>query len=320
MVFVEGGRFAMGSERFYPEEGPVRSVAVDGFRIDRAPVTNRAFAQFVAETGYRTVAEHDPDPALYPGADPAVLRAGSVVFHEPASPADPAARGAWWRFVPGACWHRPDGVHDLSEDRMDHPVVHVAHADAAAYAAWAGKALPSEAEWEFAARGGIDGADYAWGDDFSPDGRRMANTWAGRFPFRDAAATGEYGTSPVGRYPANGYGLVDMIGNVWEWTDDFWSSRRESGGSAGTCCVVANPRITDPAASFDPQQPAIRIPRKVLKGGSHMCAPNYCRRYRPAARHPEMIDSATTHIGFRCIRRVGVDAGETASTPVKGAA
>ncbi|MBB3948839.1 formylglycine-generating enzyme family protein [Aureimonas jatrophae] len=303
MIWIRGGPFLMGSERHYPEEGTVRRVRVDGFFMDRAPVTNRRFAAFVEATGYRTVAERDPDPAAYPGADPSLLQAGSIVFDPPAGPADPRARGRWWRFQPGASWRRPDGVHPLEEAQADHPVVHVAHADAAAFAAWAGCVLPTEAEWEFAARGGLEGAEFGWeGSELTPGGRRMANTWDGPFPFRAANSAAEFGTSPVGRYPANGFGLVDTIGNVWEWTDDFWRDRHEAGAQR-SCCMASAPHVTDPSASFDPTQPGVRIPRKVLKGGSHMCAPNYCRRYRPAARHAEMVDSAAGHVGFRCIRR-----------------
>jgi formylglycine-generating enzyme required for sulfatase activity len=301
MVWIDGGTFSMGSDRHYPEEGPVRRVRVDGFWIDPTPVTNRDFARFVSQTGYKTVAEHDPDPALYPGADPAILKAGSIVFDPPTSPSDPRARERWWRFGYDACWHRPDGETPLTEAMMEHPVVHITYPDATAYAGWAGKALPSEAEWEFAARGGLDGSDFPWGDELMPEGQRMANTWNGNFPFRHPSGEGHFGTSVVGTYPANGFGLFDMIGNVWEWTEDFWSDRHAAEGSS--CCVSINPRRVDPAGSFDRNQPAIRIPRKVLKGGSHMCAANYCRRYRPAARHPEMVDSATTHIGFRCVRR-----------------
>nr|WP_092496777.1 formylglycine-generating enzyme family protein [Faunimonas pinastri] len=302
MVWIEGGAFRMGSDEHYPEEGPAHQVRVDGFWMDRTPVTNRQFADFVAATGYRTIAERQPDPALYPGAKPELLKAGSIVFTSPSRPVDLRFWGDWWGFVPGAFWGRPDGVNDLADDRMDHPVVHIAFADAEAYARWAGKCLPTEAEWEYAARGGLDARPYAWGDEFTPDGRRMANTWSGEFPMRAPDLPGDFGTSPVGNYPGNGFGLLDMIGNVWEWTDDFWSGRHVEAGEK-SCCSARNPRVADEARSYDPQQPQIRIPRKVLKGGSHLCAPNYCRRYRPAARHPEMIDSATIHIGFRCVRR-----------------
>ena len=232
----------------------------------------------------------------------ALLRAGSIVFSPPAPGQALRGPGDWWAFVPGAQWRRPDGAVDLDEDRLDHPVVQVAVADAEAYAAWAGKALPSEAEWEFAARGGLEDADYAWGGDFMPDGRRLANTWPGPFPWRGDGGEHRYGTSAVGAFPADAHGLHDMIGNVWEWTADWWTPRhREGDGPA--CCTARNPRVSDPSRSFDPAQPAVRIPRRVLKGGSHLCAPNYCRRYRPAARHPEMVESATTHIGFRCVMR-----------------
>ncbi len=288
MVRIPGGSFAMGSDRHYPEEGPVRRVAVDGFWMDRAPVTNRAFAAFVAATRYRTVAERAPDPRDYPGADPAMLRAGSIVF-SPQRFAATRQPGAWWAFVPGACWRRPDGTADLDADRLDHPVVQVAAADAEAYAAWAGKALPSEAQWEFAARGGLERADYAWGDVFEPGGTRLANTWPGPFPARGAPGPDRYGTSRVGAFPPNPYGLVDMIGNVWEWTADWWRPRHPGEEAGATCCAPRDPRVTDPSLSYDPAEPAVRIPRRVLKGGSHLCAPNYCRRYRPAARHPEMI-------------------------------
>ena len=294
----------MGSDRFYPEEGPVRRVKVDGFFMDRTPVTNRDFARFVTATGHVTVAERMPDPRDYPGADPAALRAGSLVFTPPTGNDDPRRPHPWWRYIAGACWHRPDGTAELSDALLDHPVVHIAVADAEAFARWAGKMLPSEADWEFAARGGLDGADYAWGSAFMPAGERLANTWPGAFPMRGEDGPHRYGTSQVGSFPTNPYGLADMIGNVWEWTTDFWAPRHAP--EPAGCCAGAgarNPRVADPARSFDPALPSIRIPRRVLKGGSHLCAPNYCRRYRPAARHPEMEDSATTHIGFRCILR-----------------
>ncbi len=301
MVWLEGGSFRMGSSNFYPEEAPVHQVRVEGFWIDRTPVTNRQFAAFVEATGYRTVAELAPDPDMYPGADPAILQPGSLVFRPPVRREDMRFWGDWWHYVAGASWRRPDGVTDLGGARMDHPVVHVCHADASAFAAWAGKSLPSEAEWEFAARGGLEGADYGWGDELEPEGRRMANVWDGLFPMRNPD-TASFGTSAVGLYPSNAYGLADMIGNVWEWTDDFWTSRHPDDVQKA-CCVPVNPRATDAAQSYDPLQPTIRIPRKVLKGGSHLCAPSYCKRYRPAARQPEMIDSATTHLGFRCVFR-----------------
>ena len=302
MVALAGGTFIMGSDRHYPEEAPAHHVAVDAFAIDRAPVTNRSFRSFVDATGHATVAEIAPDPALYPGADPAVLVPGSLVFRPPASPAAMRFFGDWWDYRRGACWHRPDGRTGLTPDLDDHPVLHIAFADAHAFALWAGKELPTEAEWEFAARGGLPGRAYAWGDELMPDGVPMANTWQGRFPFENQSAGGHDGTSPVGGYPANGYGLVDMIGNVWEWTAD-WYRERHPRDADKPCCVPRNPRGGDQAGSADPRDPS-PIPRKVIKGGSHLCAPNYCQRYRPAARHPQAVDSGTSHIGFRCVRRL----------------
>jgi len=299
MAWILGGTFRMGSDRHYPEEGPVRRVAVDGLWMDHAPVTVAEFARFVAETGHVTVAELPPDPAIYLGADPALLHAGSIVFR-PENFAASRAPGSWWAYVPGASWRRPEGVEDVSTERADHPVTQVAFADAEAYAVWGGKALPTEAEWEFAARGGLDSADYAWGDAFEPEGRRLANTWPGPFPRRGEPGPNRYSTSSVGAFPANPYGLVDLIGNVWEWTADFWAPRHPAGDG---CCAASNPRSVDARANLDPSQAGVRIPRRVLKGGSYLCAPNYCRRYRPAARHPEMEDSATTNIGFRCVVR-----------------
>ena len=299
MTWIPGGRFWMGSDLHYVEEAPSHEVHMGGFWIDRTPVTNAAFARFVASTGYTTLAEMVPDPQDYPGADPAMLVPGSLVFRPPVTRVRNLSWGDWWSFVPGASWRRPDGVHDLARDALSHPVVHVSVADVEAYAAWVGKRLPTEAEWEFAARGGLDGAEFAWGDVFMPAGQRMANTWPGEFPWLGEPGENRYGTSPVDAFAANGYGLVDMIGNVWEWTSDWWTSHH-SGDAAKPCCIPRNPKVVDPAASFDPAQPGIAIPRKVLKGGSHLCAPNYCRRYRPAARHPQMVDSGTSNIGFRC--------------------
>jgi sulfatase modifying factor 1 len=302
MVWIKGGSFRMGSDRHYPEEGPVHRVRVDGFWMDETPVTNAEFARFAAATGYITVAERAPDPALYPGADPAMLQPGSLVFRPPGRPEDMRFWGDWWHYVAGACWHRPDGSKALEANRNDHPVVHVCHADAEAYALWAGKALPSEAEWEFAARGGLDGAEFAWGDALEPRQQPMANIWNGAFPMAGPSVGAAVGTTPVASYPANGHGLFDMIGNVWEWTDDYWVDRHAD-DAVKPCCIPVNPRQMLFEQSYDARQPAIRIPRKVLKGGSYLCASNYCRRYRPAARHPEMIDSATNHVGFRCITR-----------------
>jgi formylglycine-generating enzyme required for sulfatase activity len=300
MQLLAGGTFRMGSADFYAEEQPVRFVAVDGFRLDVTPVTNRQFATFVAATGYRTWAERTPAAADYPGADPALLVPASAVFTPPDHPVDTRNPGLWWRLVPGADWRHPYGPDSDLAQSADHPVVHVALADAEAYAAWAGKRLPTEAEWEFAARGGLVDRAYAWGDELAPAGRRLANYWAGVFPCERGADDGFARTSPVGFYPPNGFGLADMIGNVWEWTADWYSEAVGSVVAARPCCAPRNPRGGDEAGSRDPRDATHRFGRKVLKGGSHLCAENYCQRYRPAARHPQAVDSSTSHIGFRC--------------------
>jgi formylglycine-generating enzyme required for sulfatase activity len=303
MVWIAGGTFRMGSDKHYPEEAPVHRVTVSGFWIDPTPVTNRQFRTFVEATGYVTWAEKAPDPKDYPGARLEMLRPSSLVFTPPDQPVDLRDWSQWWNFTAGADWRRPDGPESSLEGLEDHPVVHVAWCDVQAYAAWCGKALPSEAEWEFAARGGLDGAEFAWGDEFMPRGKRMANTWEGEFPHKNRKrGRGRRRTTPVGAFPANGYGLYDMIGNVWEWTEDWYTSRHEA-DPAKACCIPQNPRGGSEQESYDPCQPAIRIPRKVLKGGSHLCAPNYCRRYRPAARHAQQIDTSMSHVGFRCIVR-----------------
>jgi formylglycine-generating enzyme required for sulfatase activity len=302
MARIEGGAFTMGSDAHYPEEGPAHRVAVDGFWIDRTPVTNRQFRRFAEATGYVTLAERPPDPTLYPGIRPGMLKAGSLVFRKPGRPVPADDYTQWWGFTFGAFWRRPKGKGSHLAGLEDHPVVHVAYEDAAAYAAWAGKALPSEAEWEFAARGGLDGKAYAWGDELAPGGRMLANYWQGAFPWQNLATDGYEGTSPVGSFPANGYGLLDMIGNVWEWTED-WFNDRHAGKQPGSCCMPRNPRGGAENRSYDPCLPDIRIGRKVLKGGSHLCAPNYCQRYRPAARYAQPVDTSTSHVGFRCVVR-----------------
>lgn len=304
---IEGGRFRMGSDRFYPEEAPVRSVRVDPFWIDETPVTNAQFARFVSDTGHVTLAEIAPDPADYPGLDPDMAMAGSLVFEKTAGPVDMRDFTQWWQFRFGADWRHPLGPDSSVEGLEDHPVVHVAYPDAEAYARWAGKALPTEAEWEFAARGGTD-SDYAWGDELAPGGAMLANYWQGLFPFANTLLDGFERTSPVRHYPPNGYGLYDMIANVWEWTSDWYAMPgvRDSkvvNKKAGACCAVPNPRGARERDSYGSYAPGVQIPRKVLKGGSHLCAENYCQRYRPAARHPQPVDSSTTHIGFRCVRR-----------------
>jgi sulfatase modifying factor 1 len=284
LVALPGGSFRMGSTQFYPEEAPVHTATVGAIAVERHPVTNAQFAEFIADTGYVTVAEQAPDPALYPGAAPQDLVPGALVFRPTRGPVDLRDWRQWWHWVPGADWRHPFGPDSTVEDRLDHPVVQVAYPDAAAYARWAGRRLPTEAEWEYAARGGAS-TMYAWGDDAAPGGRLMANTWQGRFPYQNDGALGWVGTSPVGTFPPNGFGLVDMIGNVWEWTTTQFSAHHRVDGPVQSCC----PSVADPSVS------------QTLKGGSHLCAPEYCHRYRPAARSPQSQDSATTHIGFRCV-------------------
>ncbi|TSH90666.1 formylglycine-generating enzyme family protein [Verticiella sediminum] len=288
MVQIPGGSFLMGSDRHYREERPTRRISVEGFRIDRHPVTNAEFRAFVEATGYLSTSERQPDPRLYPDADPELLAPGSLVFVKPDRPVGLRDFRQWWAYVLGASWRRPLGPDSSLEGLDDHPVVHVSYEDAAAYAAWAGKSLPTEAEWEFAARGGLDGAVYPWGDEFMPDGRMMANTWQGQFPWQNSLEDGYERTSPVGAYPPNGYGLHDVVGNVWEWTTTAFGAP-PGVAQAKSCCVPG--RADDPSV------------RHVVKGGSHLCAPNYCLRYRPAARQGQTLDTATSHIGFRCVIR-----------------
>ena len=281
MRAIEGGTFLMGSEQFYADEGPVHATSVDPFLIDEHPVTTRQFAAFVADTGYVTTAERELPAADFPDLPADERAAGSLAFRPTAGPVALRDWRQWWTWVVGADWRRPFG-HD--EAPGDHPVVQVSFDDASAYATWAGGRLPTEAEWEFAARGGLEGATFAWGDDPRPGGRLMANTWQGAFPYRNEGADGWRGTSAVGSFPPNGFDLVDMIGNVWEWTSTPYAQRHAVGEES--CCAVGDPRDG----------------RRVLKGGSHLCAPEYCLRYRPAARSPQSDDTSTTHIGFRCAR------------------
>jgi formylglycine-generating enzyme required for sulfatase activity len=284
MVRIRGGSFGMGSQRFYPEERPVRTVAVEDFWIDAAPVTNEAWARFVSATGYLSSAERET-VALTGRAYPVL---GSMVFTRPADDGRGDAQ-TWWSFVEGACWHRPLGPGSSVDGLRSHPVVHVAYEDALAYARWAGKTLPTEAQWEYAARGGLDGAEYAWGHELEPGGAVLANYWQGRFPHENTLLDGWERTSPVGSFPPNGYGLFDMIGNVWEWTCSPWALPAQP---EATCCHETG---RGEAAS-------VRSGSKVIKGGSHLCAKNYCQRYRPAARHRQDADSPTGHIGFRCVQ------------------
>jgi formylglycine-generating enzyme required for sulfatase activity len=298
---IRGREFLMGCDEGYPDEAPARRVEVGDFWIDETPVTHAQFAEFIAATGYRTLAETAPDPRDYPGMLAEMAKPASAVFVRPVRRTDSAHPSQWWQYVFGADWRHPQGPASDAADRMDHPAVHVAYRDAEAYARWAGKSLPTAAEWEFAARGGLEGAMYAWGNELAPQGRMMANYWQGEFPWQNTAADGHEGTSPVGSYPPNGFGLYDMIGNVWEWTVDWYGGPRQP-ASAPCCAGSAGCGVTE-AASYDPATPNLRIGRKVVKGGSFLCAANYCQRYRPAAKFPQPVDSPTSHLGFRCIIR-----------------
>jgi formylglycine-generating enzyme required for sulfatase activity len=300
MVRIPGGTFRMGSDRHYPEEAPAHEVRVSGFWISRHAVTNAEFKRFVDATAYVTLAERPANPADYPGANPEMLVPSSVMFQKAVKPVDLRNPYNWWTYVAGADWQHPRGPGSSIAALLDHPVVHVAVEDAEAYAKWRGQELPTEAEWEFAARGGLDEAEFTWGGEYMPNGKPMANNWQGEFPWQNLLQDGYEWTAPVGSFPPNGYGLFDMAGNVWEWTTDWYQdhSRIER-----ACCTIDNPRGGVREQSYDARTPAIRIPRKVMKGGSYLCAPNYCRRYRPAARMAQAIDTSTCHLGFRCIVR-----------------
>jgi sulfatase modifying factor 1 len=303
MVWIPPGRFQMGSDDHYPEEAPAHRVEVGGFWMDRTPVTNAQFLKFVKATGHITQAERPVDPADYPGAPPERLRPASIVFVPPGGPVPLTDTHQWWHYVNGADWRHPEGPGSSIKVRDKHPVVHVTAADAEAYAHWAGKQLPSEREWERAARGGLEGRIYAWGDELYPGGRPMANTWQGDFPHHNSRLDGHERTSPVGSFPANPFGLLDMIGNVWEWTRDWYRHGHDPAqaeGANGHCCDAAERARRN---SIDPQSEHGSMPRRVVKGGSFLCAPEYCRRYRPAARMAQGIDTSTSHLGFRCVVR-----------------
>ncbi|MGV9798424.1 formylglycine-generating enzyme family protein [Mycobacterium sp. NPDC003449] len=288
LVRIPAQTTILGSDTHYPEEAPARRVDTDGFWIQRHQVTNSEFAEFSAATGYLTVAERPVDPDDFPGAPPENLVPGSMVFRRTPGPVDLRHINLWWAWTPGACWNHPRGPRSSLTGRADHPVVHIAYQDAQAYAGWAGLELPTEAEWETAARGGLSGAAYTWGDEPERPGQRLANYWHGEFPY--LPDTGYGTTKPVGSFEPNGYGLFDMAGNVWEWTTDWYGADRDT----RPCCA---------AESYDPDQPQFEIGRRVIKGGSFLCADSYCMRYRPAARRPQMIDTGMSHIGFRCVKR-----------------
>ncbi|HEX3705777.1 MAG TPA: formylglycine-generating enzyme family protein [Mycobacteriales bacterium] len=287
MVAVPAGEFIMGSDSHYPEEMPAHRQSVGAFAIDIHPVTNADFRRFIKDTSCLTTAEQPPDAADFPGADPRDLVAGSLVFTPTDSPVPLDDWQRWWAWVPGADWRHPRGPSSTLHGLDRHPVVHVSYEDATAYAEWAGKALPTEIEWEYAARAGRPDTTYAWGEEMSPRGRAMANTWVGEFPWRNDDHRHPL-TSPIGAYPADSWGLVDMIGNVWEWTSTPWSDRGDTNRPAHPCCGVS---------------PITEANRFTIKGGSHLCAPSYCRRYRPPARQGQAVRSTTSHIGFRCVTR-----------------
>ncbi len=301
MTWIPAGTFFMGSEDFYPEERPLREASVDGFWMDEHPVTAAQYRRFVRETGYVTVAERPLRAADYPDADADLLVPGSLVFVGAAGPVPLDDVANWWEYRPGAYWKRPGGKGTTINGRDNHPVTHVAWEDVEAYAAWAGKEIPTEAEWERAARGGLESAAFAWGDEHFPGGTCMANTWQGEFPWQNLKLDGYERTSPVKSFPPNGYGLYDVTGNVWEWTSDWYASGH--GEPEPSPCCAPSPQPTDPTRSHALNAPAEQFPRRVIKGGSHLCAPNYCLRYRPAARQAQMVDTSTSHLGFRCILR-----------------
>jgi formylglycine-generating enzyme len=319
MVLIPAGEFQMGSADYYPEERPVHRAQVTEFLLDAHPVTNRQFREFVDDSGYVTVAERGLALAQYPHLSEIDRAPGSLVFHATDGPVDLRNWRAWWSWVTGADWRHPFGPDSGIHDKDNHPVVQVCFVDAAAYAAWAGKRLPTEAEWERAARGGHDALPFAWGDELAPDEQLRANTWQGSFPYRNTGADGWDGTSPVGTFPANDYGLVDMIGNVWEWSSSLFTPDHRGAAREGQNANVPAGRmmlaVNEPAASGcgcgcgpDSSRSTAGSPasvpdpgvQRVTKGGSHLCAPEYCQRYRPAARSPQTEDSATTHVGFRC--------------------
>ncbi|QDZ16579.1 formylglycine-generating enzyme family protein [Humibacter ginsenosidimutans] len=295
MTRLPGGTFLMGSEKFYADERPAHDREVAPFWIDPYEVTNEDYAAFVDDTGYVTVAERELDPAKFPGAAQADLVPGSMVFTPTSGPVDLRDWRNWWRWQPGAYWRKPFGPDSSLEGRMRHPVVHVAFEDVIAYTRWAGVRLPTEAEYEYAARGGLVGKDFAWGDEPYPGGVAQANSWLGHFPYDNQ---GVGGTAEVGSYPVNGFGLFDMTGNVWEWTTDFYTPRHLKLSDKP---VDAGKRANLLAAA-SAQEGFPDIPRRVLKGGSHLCSPEYCLRFRPAARSPQAEDTGMSHIGFRCAR------------------
>ncbi|MBV9488928.1 MAG: formylglycine-generating enzyme family protein [Verrucomicrobia bacterium] len=305
MAWIPGGTFLMGTndKESFPNERPAHLVQVQGFWMDVHDVTNSEFARFVEATGYVTTAERpvnweDLKKGLPPGTpkpDDGALAPGALVFTPTSSPVPLDDLSAWWRWVKGANWRQPEGPGSSTRGRENHPVVQVSWYDAVAFAQWAGKRLPTEAEWEFAARGGLEAKRYVWGDDFRPGGRYLANTWQGLFPVHDRGEDGFAGTSPVGAFPANGYGLYDMAGNVWQWCSDWYQA--DAHPEAASQNVCRDP--AGPAEGYDPVDPY--APKRVVKGGSFLCNPSYCQSYRPSARRGTPPDTGSSHTGFRCV-------------------
>ncbi|BAZ37149.1 hypothetical protein NIES4101_30700 [Calothrix sp. NIES-4101] len=293
MAMIPGGKFMMGSDNStYIEELSAQEVTVSSFCIDKHEVSNSQFAEFVKATGYVTVAERPLSKEQFPDLPDEQRLPGSLVFQI----AKPGAKYlSWWHWQIGANWQHPFGLESALTHQENYPVVHIAYEDALAYAQWAGKSLPTEAQWEYAARGGLDNATYAWGDQYS---EKKANTWQGIFPFFNTKSDGYVGIAPVGSFPSNGYGLYDMTGNVWEWTADWFQPGHNHKSHS------VNP--TGPTASFDPNKPSETV-LHVIKGGSYLCAPNYCSRFRPAARESQAPDTGTTHIGFRLVKNLTID-------------
>jgi len=293
MVWIPGGELDMGStEAHYQDAQPIHRVKVRSFWMDRTEVTNARFEAFAKATGYITVAERKPNPADFPGAPPEALVPGSLVFTPPKEDVGTQDHSAWWRYVPGASWRHPEGPGSDLAERASHPVVHIAWDDAVAYARWSGKRLATEAEWELAARGGLAGKKYVWGDEQQVSGKWMANVWQGAFPQENARHDGFLRTAPVGSYTPNGFGLADMAGNVWEWTADWYRAD-----------YYAHSPVEDPqgpADSLDPAEPG--TPKRVMRGGSFLCSDRYCVRYGPGARAKGAVDTGLAHLGFRCVR------------------
>src|SRR5258706_14655177 len=327
MVWIPGGEFSMGAQdapdmnevgmQATRDSGPIQRVYVDGFWMDKTDVTNQEYAKFVEATGYVTIAERAPLAKDFPGAPPQTLVVCSVVFSPPDHAVPLNHHFQWWSYVKGANWRHPLGPHSDVKGKEKNPVVHIAYEDALAYAKWADKGLPTEAEWEFAARGGLSGKPFVWGDQFRPDDKWMANTYQGKFPVKgmDKGEDGYVGIAAVAQYPPNGYGLYDMAGNVWQWTSDwyrpdYYAELAASGG------VARNPQ--GPASPFDPSEPTEK--KKVHRGGSFLCTDQYCSRYIVGTRGKGEISTGTNHLGFRCVKLVSLASRQRTCRPPQKAA